>query len=126
MTDEIPVVAYVLAGCTCGPTLQVLGVHIETCPVSNERDLGWYIVRRAGTTKRDGGLGVTWSCTCNGTMCRHVRALIRCEKIVEVTSFAEAIMVLSTSKGCNVVKLTPAGEEAFRADWAARALRTRE
>lgn len=134
MSDDT-IVAYVLGGCTCGETLQVLGEHTDTCPVANVRDLGWYVVRREGTPKKQGGGGVTWSCTCSegsramqgrARPCRHVRDLFL-GNVVEVKQFTDALEVLArrkSTRGNYIVKLTPFGDDLLRADWAARALRT--
>lgn len=141
MSDDT-IVAYILGGCTCGETLQVLGEHTDDCPVANVRDLGWYVVRREGTPKKQGGQGVKWSCSCTegsrlrtirGRLrtgatrpCRHVRDLFL-GHVDEVKQFTDALEVLArrgSTRGNYIVKLTPFGDDLLRADWAARALRT--
>lgn len=136
MTTDDTIVAYILGGCTCGETLQILNEHTDKCPVANVRDLGWYVIRREGTPKKQGGGGITWSCTCSEGVrfsssrarpCRHVRDLFL-GHVEEVKQFIDALDVLArrkTTRGSYIAKLTPFGDDLLRADWAAKALRTK-
>jgi hypothetical protein len=135
-----PVVAYVRAKCTCTETIKLLGEHVDTCPVAHVSNLtiAWYRVCRWGTPKREGGGGVTWTCSCGGEKparkhreeqkpalaptCRHIRALVAGHVQEVVQDPAEATN-LQAAKGWYIAKLTPLGDDILRADWAAKALK---
>jgi hypothetical protein len=132
---DAPIVAYILAGCTCDElvwSIDTPSAHMATCPVTNVRDLGWYVVRRAGKPKREKGPGVSWSCTCPDAAsiapkpCAHLKALF-VGHVDEIAQFTDALDVLAkrrTRKGTFIAKLTELGADILRADWTIRALRT--
>jgi hypothetical protein len=144
--DDPDLIAYVRAGCTCSPTIQLVADdHVDECPVAHTNDLtiAWYRVHRHGKPKREGGPGVQWTCSCGGEPkatpqrwsrwqrkhasgapenCRHVRALFSA-KVVECTHPSQAAGKDNLKNGAYFIILTAYGDDVLRADWAAKALR---
>lgn len=143
--DDPDLIAWVRAGCTCSETITLItDEHVDGCPVAHTTDLtiAWYRVHRHGKPKKEGGPGVTWTCSCGGergeipahprfgrhrragvaATCRHVRALFS-GNVIEVDHPREAAGKINPKGGAYFVKLTSYGDETLRADWAAKALR---
>jgi hypothetical protein len=104
----------------------------------------WYEIKRSGQGKKEGGVGIVWSCDCGSGSphaprgralheCVHLKALWRGHVTESQAEVGKRVPVSSTdyvtgvpitvNKYLYLVELTPLGEELLRARWAAAALR---
>lgn len=92
----------------------------------------WINIHRIGRLRKEGGPGITWTCSgCKpgrsgpryATLCRHIRAILNGHVTEDENDTSYATDQSGRSVPRRLVELTPLGEDLLRERWAIAALK---